>query len=1410
MAKRSLPGFAAPAAATVLALGISAIGVSPASAADATHSIAQVQGTADVTPLNGATVTVQGVITADHTAPTGSGYRGFFLQSTTAGTVAGASDGIFVFTNNTDPAGEIGDLVSVTGVAGEYQGQTQISAAGASAVEVITAGAGLPAAIVLPDTVVGAAREAYEGMLVTPESLTLTSSHQLYNFGTLWGSVGGPQVKSTETTDAGEAANVIAADNIARRLLVDDGYSVQISNAAHPGDQPYFETGTVVRNGDDVVVPEAGMVLSWGFNDWRLQPQRPLNSISPAEYAAYEPTFETVNERPEAPEEVGGDFSIGAFNVYNYFTTFGGDARGAANEAEFAVQQSKIVTAINGLDADIVALQEIENSVKLGEPRDEALANLVAALNAAAGEDVWAFVPTPPVLEAGNTDFITNAIIYKPEVASPLGDSFTDIDESVWDIAREPIAQTFEVDDKTVTVVANHLKSKSPPSGSPAEPADGQGFFNAERVEQAQRLAAFTQTITADPAKGEDVILLGDFNAYHEEDPIQVLTDAGYVDLVPDATEEYTYTFNGELGSLDHALVSPSLAADVTGVDVWTINAPEWSDRGYEYAAAEAGTPYRSSDHDPIKVGFSAAPDPVEIDIVSVNDFHGRLVAEAPSATNPAPPGGAAVLGGVVDEYRAANPNTLFVSAGDSIGGSTFTSFIQQDQPTIDVLNEIGLDASAFGNHEFDRGQDDVNDRVLEEADWPYLAANIYRDGQPAYQEYSLHEVDGVTVGFIGAVTEDLPTLVSPAGIEGLEVRDIPTEVNRVADALSDGDESNGEADVLVLLVHEGAPTADLPAPTDTTSKFGEIVNGVNAEVDAIVSAHTHQLYNNQALIPGTDRTRPVIQGSEYGRYFGHLSLSVDPVSGELLSISSEVLPLTGAATPDPEVAAIVTEAERVANELGAVEVGEITDSFLRAKQAAGGENRGGESTLGNLVADAHLAATAERGAEVAFMNPGGLRADLVYEPDGTVTYREAANVQPFANTLVTLDLTGDLIRQVLEQQWQPAGASRPFLKLGVSSNLTYTYDPTAPAGSRIGTIYLDGEPLAADQVVRVVANSFLAAGGDSFTAFAQGTNRADTGLVDLEASIGYFEGGVPVAPDYAQRAVGVSLSAPDADGYSAGDQVTLTLSSLLFSNGGPQQGTAVVSVDGQQLGSAPIDPAIVDTTDEQGRATVTITLPEGTPAGTLVLTVSVPENGTSIGVPIEVTSNLEAIENVKAPKITGQARIGGTLRADGGTWSEKKVELAYQWNRDGVPIEGATGDRYRPVAADAGAEITVTVTASKEGFADGAATSEAVTVGKAATSTYGRADRLLVWGGDREVDYTFTVSAPGGIEPTGEVAIYDGRREVTTVTLEPGSNGRGTVTIPLDRGLHTLHAVYLGDDRLKRSESWPSIVIAF
>jgi 5'-nucleotidase len=664
-------------------------------------TIAAVQGTGDVAALNGKNVTVEGVVTADYRT---GGYNGIVIQTKDSGgendATPGASDGIFVFLNGKTVPGEIGDLVSVTGVVSEYFGQTQIAPATAAGVALVTAGVGVPAVTPLPEDVIGADREAYENMLVAPAgTYRVASSHQLYNFGTLWLNPGELNVKSTETERPGAAANAIAASNRADRILLDDGYNVQISNNAHPGDQPYFTKDVVVRNGDIVDFAEDGYVLQYGFDDWRLQPVTPINSETAAVDKA---TFTTDNPRPATAPEVGGDVKVAAFNVFNYFTTFSeddSDARGAKNQAFFDIQRSKIITAIGGLDADVVALMEIENSVHFGDgTADVSLANLVNGLNADAGTDVWDYVPTPETLLDTPTDVITSAIIYKKDAATPVGDSMAKIDESVWGNAREPIAQTFDMDGKIVSVVANHFKSKS---GDGAEPADGQGHFNADRKKQAQSLLAFTDEIS-ETSGSDDILLLGDFNAYAKEDPIDVFSQAGWTDLVPaNAEGEYTYSFDGELGSLDHAIASPSLAASVTGTGVWTINSPEWSDRGYAFGATEAGTPFRSSDHDPVIVGISSEIPPVDIDVVTINDFHGRIEADGAAA-------GAAVLAGAVKSVRDANPNTVFAAAGDLIGASTFTSFIDSDNPTIDALNAAGLEVSAAGNHEFDQGWEDL------------------------------------------------------------------------------------------------------------------------------------------------------------------------------------------------------------------------------------------------------------------------------------------------------------------------------------------------------------------------------------------------------------------------------------------------------------------------------------------------------------------------------------------------------------------------------------------------------------------------------------------------------------------------------------------------------------------------------
>jgi 5'-nucleotidase len=1214
------------AVATAASLGFATLTVSPALAATPTNTIAEVQGTGDISPLNTSTVTVQGIVTADHRV---GGYKGIYIQTQGSGgatdATPGVSDGVFVFLNTANPSVAIGDLVTATGKVSEYFGLTQITASAPGAVELVTAGVGVPAATPLPDTVRGTDREAYESMLVAPTgTYKLASSHQLYNFGTLWLSAGdAPLMKSTETQRPGDAAAAIAKANLADRILLDDGYNIQISNKDHPGGQPYFTKDVVVRNGDKVDFPATPYVLNWGFDDWRLQPTTPINDASAA---TLKPTFEQTNPRPDAAPAVGGDFAVASFNVENYFTTLQSEnplARGAKTAAQFQLQKSKEVAAINALGANIVTLEEIENSIHFGRPVDTALADLVSGLNTAAGSDVWSYVPTPAALvnAVDTTDVITTAIIYKKAAVSRVGDSTTVIDESVWGNAREPIAQTFKAGSKTLSVVVNHFKSKS---GTGTEPVDGQGLFNADRVAQAKSVLGLVGQVEQSSGS-KNVLLLGDFNAYTKEDPIDVFTSAGLVDLVSTkAAGQYTYSFNGEVGSLDHALASPELAASVAGAAVWDINANEWSDRGYAFGAAEAGTPYRASDHNPIKIGLAEKDAPVSIDLLAINDFHGRL---EPSATS----GGAAVLAGAVNQLRAKNPNTVFVSAGDNIGASTFTSFIQKDKPTLDALNAMKLDVSSLGNHEFDQGVSDIQDRVIPSSQFPYLAANIYDKGTetPTFDQYYVKNVGGIRVGFIGAVTNELPSLVTPAGISGIDVRDVTASVNKVAEQLRDGDPSNGESDVTVLLVHEGAAT---PALADSTndSAFGKIVTGTNADVDAIVSAHTHQAYKHEVAIPGTDRTRPVIQSGQYGEKLGHIAISVDPQTKKIQSFTSELLPLNDAAgkplyPADPAVAAIVADAVKVASQLGSVSVGHITGDLNRARQSDGSENRGGESTLGNFVADVQLWATQDAGAEIALMNPGGLRADLKFastgpnDPDGNVTYQEAASVQPFANTLVTETLTGAQLKKVLEEQWQPSGASRPFLKLGVSKALTYTYDPTAAAGSRITHVFLNGTEVKDADTHKVVVNSFLASGGDNFTTLGLGSGKADSGKIDLQSMVDYFKANPTATPDTAQRAVGVMLAAPaSGTAYQPGESVAVTLSSLLFSDTATQPTTVSLAIGDAVVGTAPIDPAIVSTTDEVGRAAATATIPSGV-SGAQTLTITVPGTDTKVSVPITV-----------------------------------------------------------------------------------------------------------------------------------------------------------------------------------------------
>jgi len=637
-------------------------------------------------------------------------------------------------------------------------------------------------------------------------------------------------------------------------------------------------------------------------------------------------------------------------------------------------------------------------------------------------------------------------------------------------------------------------------------------------------------------------------------------------------------------------------------------------------------------------------PSVTSIQVLATNDFHGRIKANGVEA-------GAAVLAGAVEQLRAENPNTVFAAAGDLIGASTFESFIAHDKPTIDALNAAGLQVSAVGNHEFDQGYPDLVNRVMALYDattnpyggaaWQYLGANV-RDtatGNPALPETWTIDLSGIKVGFVGVVTHHLPELVSPTGIAGLTIEPEVTAANRSAAALK-----AAGADIVVMLVHEGAATTAYSSAVDPASDFGKIVLGASPDIDAIVSGHTHLAYNHSVPVPEwaavgrAVTSRPVVSAGQYGTNLNRLVFQVDSATKSLVGIDTSVLSLTttaadGTITPnypaDPAVATIVTNAAAQSAVLGAQVLGTLQGPLFRAKMADGStENRGGESTLGNSVAEVQRWATEGLGAQIAFMNPGGLRADLVgVDPTSyptNVTFQQAAAVQPFANTLVTLTLTGAQLKGVLEQQWQPAGASRPFLKLGVSKGFDYTYDPAAAAGSRILSMSLNGVPVTPAATFVVTVNSFLASGGDNFGVFAQGTNQADSGRVDLTAMVEYLAATGTLAPDYSQRAVGVVGLAPGAM-LTAGQQLSFNLTSLVMSAPADLRDSSVkVSLGHQVLGTFPVDATLgTAINDEYGTASVTVTLPKGH-EGSQVLTITGATTGTKVSIPVTI---------VKAPK---------------------------------------------------------------------------------------------------------------------------------------------------------------------------------
>jgi len=518
----------------------------------------------------------------------------------------------------------------------------------------------------------------------------------------------------------------------------------------------------------------------------------------------------------------------------------------------------------------------------------------------------------------------------------------------------------------------------------------------------------------------------------------------------------------------------------------------------------------------------------VDVQILALNDFHGNLEPPAGSSgrIGTINAGGVEYLSTHISNLRALNPNTVVVSAGDMIGASPLLSALFHDEPTIEAFNEIGLDFNAVGNHEFDEGWAELVrmqeggchpvDGCLDGdgfagANFQYLAANVVRkdNGKTIFPAYKVRSFAGARVAFIGMTLEGTPLIVSPAGIADLNFLDEADTVNALVPQLK----AKG-IETIVVLIHEGGAQV-APAPYNgcvgISGAIVDIVNRFDPEVDVVISGHTHNAYNcviNNML---------VTSASSFGRVLTDVDLTIDRGTGEVVSMSANNNIVTRDVAKDSVLTALIAKYNAIAAPLANRVVGSITADITRTNTTAG------ESALGDVIADGQLDATATVGlgeAVVAFMNPGGIRADLTYassgagEGDGNVTFGEIFTVQPFGNSLVTMTLTGAQIDTLLETQFAGCNGQTANRILQVSGGFTYSWSASAPACSKIdpASIKLNGVTVDPAASYRVTVNSFLADGGDGFAVLKDGTSRLG-GAVDTDAFEAYMKAFSPVAP---------------------------------------------------------------------------------------------------------------------------------------------------------------------------------------------------------------------------------------------------------------------------------------------------------
>lgn len=534
--------------------------------------------------------------------------------------------------------------------------------------------------------------------------------------------------------------------------------------------------------------------------------------------------------------------------------------------------------------------------------------------------------------------------------------------------------------------------------------------------------------------------------------------------------------------------------------------------RSYTYRSVIAGACLAIS----ASSAVAAPPATVSVNLIAINDLHGYLEANprgdaaAGSSAGRRDFGGIATLGAMLNQLRSEDPDLLLVGAGDLIGGSPAASALLADEPVLEALRSMGMVVSAAGNHEFDAGKKEFlrqlhggcasprPDKACQfrgahpGSGFPYIAANLFdtATGKRLLPAYHIQKTKGLKIAFVGAVPREMAKVVSAKAFEGLRVTDEADAINSVIPEI----QAQG-VNAIIALVHQGGFTPesfDKPECKRLEGAIVDVAKRLAPAVDALVSGHTHAGY--QCEVDGL----PITQAGKYGHFMTRLTLEVTPDKHKVVKVTAKNMVADPQQyRPDSGLAALVEHARNQTRDKLHESVGRIAVAELNRKR-----NAAGEAKLGNLIADAQLAATQPFRSQIAMTNLSGLRSDLSQAPDKDLTFEQLFAVQPFNNSLVVQELTGEQIVQVLNEQWN-RGSFKP---LQLSNGFYYAWDPKQPVGKRVvpESVRLNGKTIDPTTRYRVATNEYLADGGGGLATFKLGHRREHTGIADVDALVGY------------------------------------------------------------------------------------------------------------------------------------------------------------------------------------------------------------------------------------------------------------------------------------------------------------------